>query len=211
MKDIVIVGSSGLAKEIAFLLEDVNRKNKVWNFLGFVDNENLGQRIGKFKVVMNDEQLLNYETELYVIVAVGFPKLLAKLSGRFVVNKNLIFPNVIHPNCIADWDRIEMGKGNIVTAGNILTTDIKIGSFNIFNLNGTVGHDTQIGNCNVFNPSNNISGNIKIGNKVLIGTGAQVLQDLEIIDNTIIGAGAVLTKSASESGVYVGTPAKKIK
>ncbi len=211
MKDVVIVGSSGLAKEIAFLLEEINSKDKIWNLLGFVDNENLGNSIGKYKVVMNDEQLLTYDKELNVIIGVGFPKLLKRLATLFTKNHKLNFPNIIHPNCVGDWERIKFGRGNIITAGNILTTDISIGSFNIFNLNGTVGHDTQIGSYNVFNPTNNISGNIKIGNQIMIGTGAQVLQDLEIIDSTIIGAGAVLTKSVIERGVYVGAPAKKIK
>ncbi len=210
MKDVVIVGSSGLAKEIAFLLEDINRINTEWNFIGFVD-ENVGESVGKYSIVMNDDSLISYEKELNVIIGVGFPDLKKKLADRFTINDNLIFPNIIHPSCIGDWDRIVLGIGNILTAGNIMTTDIEIGSFNIFNLNGTIGHDAIIGNYNVFNPTFNISGNVVIKDCILVGTGVQILQDLEISNNTILGAGAVLTKSILDCGVYVGSPAKRIK
>jgi len=210
MKDIVIVGSSGLAKEIAFLIEEINRNKQEWNFLGFVD-ENKNETIGKYKVVLNDEELLNYKSELFVLIGVGFPSLLKRLATKFCKNKNLVFPNIIHPNCVGDWDRIEFGQGNIITAGNIFTTDIKIGSFNIFNLNGTVGHDTSICDFNVFNPSYNLSGNVIVNKEVLIGTGTQILQNIVIQSDIIVGAGSLVTKSLIESGTYVGSPAKKIK
>lgn len=210
MEDIVIVGSSGLAKEIAFLIEDINKNNIQWNFKGFVDNCK-GKKIGKYTVVMNDDELLNFKNEINVIIGIGFPELLKKLANKFSCNKKLIFPNIIHPNCIGDWDRIEFGKGNVLTAGNILTTDIKIGSFNIFNLNGTIGHDATIGNFNVLNPTNNISGNVVIKDEILIGTGVQILQNLKISESVIIGASSVVTRDILESGVYVGAPAKRIK
>ncbi len=50
----------------------------------------------------------------------------------------------------------------------------------------------------------------KIGNFVSIGTNATILP-VEICNNVVIGAGAVVTKNITESGIYVGNPAKKIK
>ena len=42
IKDIVIIGASGLAKEVAFLIDDINEKKKQWKILGFIDkNESL--------------------------------------------------------------------------------------------------------------------------------------------------------------------------
>lgn len=49
-----------------------------------------------------------------------------------------------------------------------------------------------------------------IGNHVSIGSNATILP-VEICDNVVIGAGAVVTKNITESGVYAGNPAKKIK
>ena len=49
-----------------------------------------------------------------------------------------------------------------------------------------------------------------VGNNVSIGTNATILP-VEITDNVVIGAGAVVTKDITESGTYVGNPARKIK
>lgn len=53
-------------------------------------------------------------------------------------------------------------------------------------------------------------GETKIGNRVSIGSNATLLP-VTICDNVVIGAGAVVTKNITESGVYAGNPAKKMR
>jgi acetyltransferase-like isoleucine patch superfamily enzyme len=47
----------------------------------------------------------------------------------------------------------------------------------------------------------------QIGNNVSIGSNATILP-VQICDGCVIGAGAVVTKNLTESGVYVGNPAR---
>jgi acetyltransferase-like isoleucine patch superfamily enzyme len=47
----------------------------------------------------------------------------------------------------------------------------------------------------------------KIGNGVSIGTDATILP-VSICDRVVIGAGAVVTKNITESGIYLGNPAR---
>ena len=54
-------------------------------------------------------------------------------------------------------------------------------------------------------------GEINIGSNVFIGTNSIIMPNVSVVDNVIIGAGAIVTKSITESGVYVGAPAKYIK
>ncbi len=49
-----------------------------------------------------------------------------------------------------------------------------------------------------------------IGNKVSLGSQATILP-VRICDNVVIGAAAVVTKDITESGIYAGNPAKKIR
>lgn len=49
-----------------------------------------------------------------------------------------------------------------------------------------------------------------IGNHVYIGSNATILP-VNICDNVVIGAGSVVTKDITESGVYAGNPARKIR
>jgi UDP-N-acetylbacillosamine N-acetyltransferase len=210
MNQIVIIGSGGFAKEVAFLIDEINKPIPQWKLLGFIDNE-INKMNGKYAVIGDDFWLENTTDKIYAVFGIGNPILVKKLVAKFSNNKNINFPNLIHPRAIGDWERISLGFGNIITAGSIFTTDIKVGDFNIFNLSSTIGHDVIIGCYNVINPTVNISGAVQIGEETLIGTGAQILQNKIICSRVIIGAGAVVTKNITIEGVYAGCPATKIK
>lgn len=57
MKDIVIIGAGGFGREVAWLIEDINKVSSEWNIVGFVDdNESIqGTEINGYKVVGNLE------------------------------------------------------------------------------------------------------------------------------------------------------------
>jgi len=213
MNKIVIVGASGLAKEIYFLIKEIIRNEEgKWEFLGFIDNElSTGTHIiDNFNVIGNDDWVLSTIDQLNVVFGIGFPKLIKKLSMLYTKNEHLKFPNLIHPNATGDWENVNFGRGNIICAGVSMTTHIVFGSFNLINLNSTIGHDTIIGNCNVFNPSVNVSGNVKIKNCTLLGTGCQVLQNIEFnTDHVIVGSSACVVKNIKSEGTYIGIPARK--
>ena len=214
MKNIVIIGSGGFAKEVAFLIEEINKVSSDdlrYNILGYVDKEEkVDSRFGKYPVFMDDDNLLRYEEKLNVALGIGSPNLSKSILGKLIRNTNLLFPTLIHPNSVGDWDRIKFGMGNVVCANTVFTTDIEVGDFNIFNLSCTIGHDVTIGSYNVFNPSVNVSGGVEIVDRNLIGTGAQLLQYISLKKDIIVGAGAVVTKSIDDSGTYAGVPAKRL-
>jgi sugar O-acyltransferase (sialic acid O-acetyltransferase NeuD family) len=216
MKDIYIIGSGGFAREVYFLINDINLSSKetIYNFKGYIGRESSDSevKIGekKFPVFAEDIFLRsNQGKRVDLAIGIGAPQTLEKLYYRF--SESYSFPNLIHPSFIGHQEAIAMGIGNIITAGCIFSLDIKIASFNIFNLNTTVGHDAVIGSYNVVNPGVNISGGVEVGNKNLIGTNATVLQNLSIGNNSILGAGAVLSKNLESNLVAVGIPAKVVK
>ncbi|PAF50467.1 acyltransferase [Helicobacter sp. 13S00477-4] len=61
-------------------------------------------------------------------------------------------------------------------------------------------------------PSNDDKGwkTTTIGNNVSIGSNATILP-VRICDDVVIGAGSVVTKDITQSGIYAGNPAKKIR
>lgn len=54
-------------------------------------------------------------------------------------------------------------------------------------------------------------GVVIIGRHVIVGSGSVILPNVTLEDGVAIGALSLVTKSCSEFGVYIGTPAKKIK
>jgi sugar O-acyltransferase (sialic acid O-acetyltransferase NeuD family) len=212
MNNLVILGAGGFAREVAFLIADVNRLKPEWNLLGFLDVEaaSVGTKVGPYSVVGTDDFLEAYSGELHVVIGIGIPQTIRRLAEQVRSAKHLRFPNLIHPSVIMDRERVSFGQGNIACAGTIFTTDIEIGSFNIINLGCTIGHDCQIGSYNVINPGTNISGGVTIADACLLGTGATILQYKKIADAAIVGAGSVVMQNVGPGLTVLGLPAKPL-
>lgn len=72
MKDIVILGAGGFAKEVAWLIEEINTDKITWNLLGFIDTD--PKRIGKVIngcIVFDDKTILKKYRGIYAVCAVG--------------------------------------------------------------------------------------------------------------------------------------------
>lgn len=210
MQKIVIAGSSGFAREVLSLIEDINKLNKTYDILGFVDNDT-SKIVHGYSVIGNDEYINNLQDPVSVVIAVGEPCLKRKIRSRYT-NPLIKFPTLIHPSVlIGSKNTVLLGEGCIICAGCILTTDIVIKDFVTLNLMCTVGHDTEIDSFCSFMPSVNISGEVKVNEGIYVGTGAKIINQLEIGENSIVGAGAVVTKSIPANCTAVGVPAKPIK
>ena len=209
MKDIIIIGAGGFGREVAWLIEDINKEKLEWNIVGFVDDNasTQGSEINGYKVVGDINWLK--DQEIYVVNAIGDPIIKKKVMDRLGGSKNK-YPILIHPSVIYS-ERVTFGEGSIICAGNILTVNIKIGKHVIINLDCTIGHDAVIGSYSTVLPSVNISGYVNTEECVNIGTGSAIIQGVSIGKNTIIGAGAVVVKDLPANCTAVGSPAKPIK
>lgn len=205
MRDIVIVGNGGFAREVRALLERCNEISAIWNIVGFVDNGKSGAEI-----VGDDIFLIDYKKPLDVVIAIGNGYIRKSIVERYKQNSKLSFPTVIDPS-VLQLNKADIGEGNIICAGSILTVDIVIGNFNIINLDCTIGHDAVIGDYATINPGVHVSGNVHVGDSANIGTGTQIIQGVEIGHDTIVGAGAVVNKTLPSGCTAVGVPAKIIK
>lgn len=211
-KKISVYGAGGFGREVLVLIEQINKEKIEWEFVGFWDDDpTIDGLINNYPLLGGIEQLNKFEEELYLVCSVGDPQTKEKIIKN-ITNKNILYPILIHPNAqIGSREFVSIGEGTIITAGNIITTNIVIGKHVILNLACTVGHDSVIGDFSSFMPTVNISGGVNIKKNVYVGTGAKIINLLEIGENTIVGAGAVVAKSLPPNCTAVGMPAKPIK
>lgn len=212
MKDIAIFGAGGFGREVLTLINDINKVEKLWNIVGFFDDGcKKGDIINGITVLGTTQDLSNWNKEISVVIAIGNPIVRKKIIDN-INNQYVDYPTIIHPTVlIGDPNYVKIGKGCIICANNIITTNIEIGDFVILNLACTVGHDTVIGNYAAFMPTCNISGEVIINDCVYCGTGVKIINQIEIGENSIIGAGAVVASSQPDNCTIVGVPAKVIK
>ena len=211
MKKLVIVGSGGFAREVLWLIEDINKTANgtelPYEVLGFISKDT-GAHVQGIPVLGDDEWAFNnLEKSVRFVLAVGDSGLRAELALHY--QQNGLHPlRLVHPS-VHMSDSVQMGGGAIVCAGAVLTVNIQIGAFCIVNLNATVGHDCRIGDFVTLNPGVHLSGASQIGDLSTLGTGAVVLPGVKIGDHSIIGAGAVVTEDIQGGATYVGVPAKE--
>jgi sugar O-acyltransferase (sialic acid O-acetyltransferase NeuD family) len=194
-----IIGSGGFGREIYWSLSPRERNNSIF----FVDDiywDNTDEKILPLSLFEPDK----YE----IVVAIADP-----LSREIIVNRlpnSTKFFTHIHPTAQIHGSDVEIGEGSIICAGSIITTNVKIGKHSHVNLITTVGHDCVIGDYFTAAPGVQISGNETIGDRVYFGTRSCIKQKLSVCNDVTIGMNSGVVKSITESGIYVGTPAKKI-
>lgn len=102
--------------------------------------------------------------------------------------------------------------------------DVSINSKSFLNGCGglSIGHNTRIGTQSILIASNHkfddpnvlvkdhiTKQGIRIGENVWFGARVTVLDGVDIADNIVVGACSLVSKHLTDTGVYVGIPAKK--
>jgi sugar O-acyltransferase (sialic acid O-acetyltransferase NeuD family) len=214
-KRIAIIGAGGQAREVAWLIRDINRKRSAYDMLGFIvpDLSKLNKYDSR-EDLLGDESWLDTNRNEVDCLAIGIgnpvrrSQVAVELAGRF---PDLSWPALIHPTALYDKDTCQIEAGVLLCAGATCTVSVMFGPFALINFGCTVGHEVRIGKACVVNPGANISGGVILGDEVLVGTGAQVLQYLRIGAGATIGAGAVVVKDVEAHSTVVGIPAVPLK
>lgn len=210
MKDLVIVGTGGVGKETALIVEDINEISQEWNLLGFIDDnkELIGKEINGYKVLGDREFLNNFDKEVYVVIAIADYCIKEELV-KYLTNKNIQYATLIHPSVKINRT-ISIGKGCIIYQNVIMTVNINIGNHVIISPKCGIGHDSLIEDYVTVLWNVNISGSERIRQGVTLGSGCTIIQGLEIGRGSFVGAGAVVIRDIDESKTAVGVPTRYV-
>lgn len=211
-KELYIIGAGGFGREVAWLVERINRHSGEWIIKGFIDdNPSMwGMTINGYDVVGGISFLQSKGEDTYIVCAIGSAAVRKIVIEKLMANGcKCKFATLIDPSVIMS-DSVTVGVGSIICAGTIATVNISIGNHSIINLDCTIGHDACLSDFVTLYPSVNISGCVSIENSTECGTGAHFIQGISVCAESIIGAGTVVIRNIEEKGTYVGVPAKKV-
>ena len=184
-----IFGFGGHAKEVGSFLPDC---------IFVVDDEYCKENaVGISKISPKEYELM---------ICVGDSKSRQKIFQRL---NRFNFFSYIHPSSIVGND-LRIGDGSFVGPFSVLTTNISIGNHALINRFNSVGHDVVAGDYLSMMPGAIISGNCKLGNSVYMGNNSCIKENLTLCNEIILGMNTGVVKSVTKSGIYIGTPARKI-
>ena len=141
-------------------------------------------------------------------ISIGENHLRQKIFNTIIKTTKKEPINAIHPAATIAGN-VSFGIGVMVAAGCLINPFASIGNGVICNTGSIIEHECKIGAFAHIAPGAVLAGNVSVGERTFIGANSVIRQGVTIGKDIIIGAGAVVTKDLTESGVYVGSPAKK--
>lgn len=207
---IILIGGGGHCKACIDVIEQEDK----YKISGIIDvPEKLGENIFGYKVIGNDNDIPKLAKQdcnfLITVGHLGNTKLRIKLFN-VVKSNGGVFPIIISSlsyvskySCIA--------AGTIIMHNVIVNAGAEIGENCIINNKALIEHDAKIGGNVHVSTGAIINGDCIVDDMCLIGSSSVLKHSINVMSNTIIGAGAIVTKNITESGIYVGSPAKKIR
>ena len=208
MKDLIIVGASGLGREVLQWVKDINKINPTWNVLGFIDdNTEALNQIECDRQIIGTIKDWQPKADEHFVMAVAKPEWKANIAHQ-MEGKGAIFVPIIHPTAlISDFSSI--GKGIVVYPYAKINVNTRVGDY-VTLLGSTIGHDAIVGDYSTICGTCSINGHVVVGNSVFIGSHAVVAPGKKIGDNAYVGNGSVVISNIRAGYKVFGNPAKKI-
>ena len=211
MKTLAIIGAGDLGQLIAYhSIADKHYDNVVF----FDDFQNVNTIIDGSKVIGGIKDIKSkYDAKLFdeLIIAIGYKHLKFKKQLFDQIELTSIpFGKMLHTSSYIDKS-CKIGKGVVVFPGCCLDRNVIVEDNVLLNTSCTIAHDTKIGKHCFLSPRVAIAGYTIIDELCLLGINSTIIDNLHICSFVQTGGGALVNKSITDSGLYVGVPAKKIK
>ncbi len=188
---------------------DILRAQGKYETIEFVDdNEELWGTVINGALVVGSWHIRPPEDWGEMVVALGHP--LVRLSvAEEAEHYGIAWGKAIHPSAVV-MQSAAVGKGNVISAGVVLSTDACLQDHVLVNTAAIVEHDSVLEEGATICPGAQIGGRVRIERAAFIGTGAIVLPRLTIGAGSVVAAGAVVTKNVSPRSLMRGMPARVV-
>lgn len=208
MKDLVILGAGGHAREIHQCVLAINHLSPTWNFLGFLDDFPVRTEVAGFPVLGPSNWL--WGRDCSVVVAVGSPALRRRLVAGIQAGAPVKFATLIHPSAQIG-SSVSIGPGCMISAGAILTADVVLGQHVIVNTGSVVSHDSRVGDFCTIAPMSCLCGGVSMAEGAELGSGVTITPGVALGEWSMIGAGTTVIRDVSPNETLVGSPNRVIK
>lgn len=199
-KKLIIIGAGGHGRVCAEAASLSGYKE-----IAFLDDKN----VEELPVVGTLNDIEKYTGEYCFFVAIGDNSLRKKILKN-VKELGGELTSIIHPFSNVSKSA-EIGEGTVIMAGAVINPGARICRGVIVNTCSSVDHDCVLKDFCHIGVGAHLAGTVIVGETSFVGAGTAVINNITIGDGVTVGAGAAVVKNLTETGTYVGVPARKIK
>lgn len=210
MRDLVIVGAGGHARELLDIVDAINADAPTWNIIGLLADDvaapDLVARRG-VEVIGPSHAIAQFSGDY--AIGVGSPRARQRIDAQ-LREHNRHSVTLRHPTAIVA-SQVELGDGCVLAAQSILTTNIRVGRHVHLNIAASVSHDGVLGDYTTLAPGVRLAGNVTTHDGVDIGVGAVCRPGVTLGAWSVVGAGAAVVTDVPAETVFAGVPARELR
>lgn len=214
MKKIVLIGAGGFGREVASIIEVINKAKPTYDLLGFLDDGSQyhnGMMINDYPWLGDRNWIVDHKDDVVCTCCIGEPRLRKEIQEE-LTEKGVSFETIVAYGGFGYiGPHTEIGSGCIFYGGVTIAVNCKIGEGVVLNQMVNIGHDCVIGDYTAIMPFTGISGYCKVGSEVKIGGHAFIVPGRKVGDSATIAAGSIVFSNVKSSTTVLGNPAKRMR
>ena len=152
----------------------------------------------------------NFDRANEYIISVTRDLELRKNLSAMLDHENLSRATFVHETCWID-PTAKIGAGTFISSFCSVGNNSTIGKDCVLAPYCLIGHVSTVGNECLFNPAVTIAGSCTIEDRCKFNLRSSVIDKIFIWTGTEVGAGSMVTKNIEAPGMYVGTPARRVR
>ncbi|MDT9592550.1 DapH/DapD/GlmU-related protein [Nocardioides zeae] len=208
MSTLLVVASGGLGREAAAAAESAGEHAQI----AFVDDDprRWGTTVGGRRVLGGLDTLLDRPEDRVVVCAgsgAARRRLVERLRAMGVADSRHV--------CIVDpgvrWAPWRTGRGAVVLAGSVLTTDVVLAEHVVLMPQVTLTHDVVVESYATLCAGVSLGGSVRVGRGATIGMNASVREGVVVGEGAVLGMGSVLLEDLPPGETWAGVPARPLR
>jgi len=212
-KQLLLFPFGGNAREALLAIAAINAKGKIWDVLGFLDDDPaLHDKEQSGVRVLGSRDVMEEFPDASVLAVCGSPENFLNrqnVMDFFSIDKRR-FARIIHPSAVIAEDA-KIGHNVLIMPNVVVSCGVSIGNHCIVLPNTTISHDSFISDYCCVGSNVVVSGHVSIGPLSYVGSGARIRENIIIGPRSLVGLGANVIADVATGSIVAGNPAKRIK
>jgi sugar O-acyltransferase (sialic acid O-acetyltransferase NeuD family) len=206
MRSLILIGASGLAREVVAVLE----ASDAYKPVGFLDDDSSTHSsvVAGLPVFGGIDDAGDYADSDFVVCTGRSRRSLVQRLQRLGIGESR-YATVVAPSAVVPAN-CPVGQGSIVLSGVVLTADVSIGRHAVLMPRVVCTHDDRLGDYVTLCGGVVLGGSVIVGDDAYLGMNSSVRQNVRIAERAVLGMGAALLSDLPADETWAGNPAQPI-